>query len=237
MTTKPDQTRLRLRQAFDQLDTIRGEHLAARDQIQKDPHLSGPGRADKLAQLDADMKSRMGKQQHATVEAIADHLAVLTLTADPPMDAAGVEGVAVRIEAADARARVRGLLAAGSNPKQILNRAVATADLTVLDALRAEAQWMNLNGSQHLNGPASDAPDALIVSIDEARAGLLPEDQGAALLELGKFTVQRDALIERVQRAGSNSIGGAIADRMGGLTAPGGILAPETQPSTDGNPS
>lgn len=224
MPPTPKTTLNRLRKAFEELDAIGAEYRAARDKVNQDPHLSHEGRAAKVQQLRTEAGARIGAQQQATAEAMADHQLALRFASEMPAPT-GVEGVAARIEATDARARVRGLLTAGHEPGQIIERALATSDLVTLDALQAEAQWLN---------PSAGVPEGLIQRIDQARMELLPDDQADALRELHAFTAQRDGLIARITRAPSEldqstgtSLDGAIADRFNGITTPGGLLGPE----------
>lgn len=212
--SKLDYTRTQFLTALDGIGEAGTRYRAVRDTTRQDPNLTDVGKAEAITAHKATAQEAIKARQAAALEALIDYQVALEMTANPPSPS-GIEGVAARIEAVDARSRVRALLAEGVAPNAIIDRATSGGDLLTLDALRAEAPWMNPVG----NVP----PDGLIARIDDARAELLPEEQGAAIRELAQFTSRRDAYVARIRRASGelesgSTLGGAIADRYAGIT-------------------
>lgn len=142
-------------------------------------------RAQAQAELDAVVAEARG-----LVAAQADEARARLAKTEP----SGVEAVAARMEAADARARVRALLDQGRRPKQILDQAVELGDRRMIAALRDEEQWRS--PARFDPRPYQDAELSLATGAEaEAMSELLQaERHGAALdYELGTIGLNANA--------------------------------------------
>lgn len=219
--TSPRRARNALDEALANIETAHEIHQVIRQKINADPKLSAVGKQDAHRSARADALAVIGRHQDAARTALANLEAALAEEPPPPD---GIEGVASRIEAADARQRVRSLLGDGVKPETIIDRASSMADLHTLDALRTEAQWLGASDNPSgLAGQDQAGVDGLLQRIDAARLPLLPPDVADRVQQRAELASQRDALLAKIDRASREvdtgpSLEGAIADRLGGLT-------------------
>lgn len=119
----------------------------------------GPELSERLAELDADTsyteEYKQGRRdslraQYAEsvreIRAYAEETREAITAEVAAMHAAmpdGAEGLAARMEAADARQRVRGLVGQGRNPREIVAVARQHGDRLTLEAIRDEARWID----------------------------------------------------------------------------------------------
>lgn len=212
--SKIQKARQTFNDAMTNLTAVGGEYRAARDAVSADQDLTDEAKARKTSELHESFRAETNSRQRTAVEALADYLAILEVTANPPA-ATGIEGVADRVEAADARARVRGMLDRGANPNKILSRAVDIGDLTALDALKTEAPWIE------------GAGPGLLARIDQARADVIGGERGEAIRDGLAMADQRQAWIDKIQRASSElgngpTLASAVSDHYSGIARPVG---------------
>jgi hypothetical protein len=243
MKTNPTyvKTRVALTRAIADLKQVHADYRAEAAKTNANDLLTEAGKADALSAHRSAASAALAERRQAALEAMADHQVALEMTANPP-STGGIEDVAARIEAADARQRVRGLLNSGMPPSEILNRSASTSDLLTLDALRTEVQWLPQTNDLPGGNNEHRSPTGLLSQIDSARAALLPPEQGAALRELGAFDNARDGLLGVIDREGKTTPGGeptrtlsgAVDDHYSGAAAYLSGAGQDAEPSSSG---
>ncbi len=155
------------------------EYRQERSRVEADELLSVDGRQQRVAEL-RQAAVELIEQRRSQAEEVRDVIERSVAQVRERSAPTGAEDVAARIEAADARSRVRSLLEAGANPGEVIRRASALADRTTLEALRAESAWIDAARPITLGEDGTIDTAGLVRSIDEALVPLLPAQESKA---------------------------------------------------------